>query len=319
MQPALWTTESGRPMASITKIMTVLLAVENGNLDEEVLISEDAAGTGGQEIGLVAGERLPLGALVRAALIRSGNDAATAIAEHIGGSVDGFVAMMNDRAEELGMANTHFANPHGLDVAGHYSSPRDMLTVGRQAMAIPAIAEIAKARMLVFPDSPSGTARAASNTNRILNTYEGAIGVKTGETPNAGLTYVGAAERDGRRVFAVVFNSVGERAHLADAVRLYDWAFDDLQVNGMIYAGIPYHSVVERTEPSPLVAEANVEAYLHTASLGVVGDPPAPPGGEPIPEPPPVTDVTRHPDPAPRSFLSTLTYWFGLVTGSGDG
>ncbi|HEU4895857.1 MAG TPA: hypothetical protein VFT85_08475, partial [Acidimicrobiia bacterium] len=143
--------------------------------------------------------------------------------------------------------------------------------------------------------------------------------VKTGETPNAGLTYVGAAERDGRRVFAVVFNSVGQRAHLSDAVRLYDWAFEDLQVNGMIYAGIPYHSVVERTEPSPLVAEANVEAYLHTAALGVVGDPPSPPGDEPIPEPPPVTDVTRHPDPAPRSFLSTLTYWFGLATGAGDG
>ena len=316
---AEWDADTPRPMASITKIMTVLLAVENGNLDEEVLISEEAAGAGGQEIGLVAGESMTLGALVRAALIRSGNDAAAAIAEHIGGSVEGFAVMMNDRAQELGMTNTHFVNPHGLDVAGHYSSPRDMLIVGREAMAIPAIAEIAKARMLVFPDSPSGTARAASNTNRILNTYEGAIGVKTGETPNAGLTYVGAAERDGRRVFAVVFNSVGERAHLADAVRLYDWAFDDLQVNGMIYAGIPYHSVVDRISPSPLVAEANVEAYLHTASLGVVGDPPAPPGGEPIPEPPQVTDVTRHPDPAPKSFLSTLTYWFGLVTGAGDG
>jgi D-alanyl-D-alanine carboxypeptidase len=316
---AEWDADTPRPMASITKIMTVLLAVENGDLDEAVLISEEAAGTGGQEIGLVAGETVTLGALVRAALIRSGNDAAAAIAEHIGGSVDGFVVMMNERAEELGMANTHFVNPHGLDAAGHYSSPRDMLIVGRQAMAMPAIAEIAKARMLVFPDSPTGTARAASNTNRILNSYEGAIGVKTGETPNAGLTYVGAAERDGRRVFAVVFNSVGKRAHLADAVRLYDWAFDDLQVNGMIYAGIPYHSVVEHTTPSPLVAEANVEAYLHTASLGVVGNPPAPPGGEPIPEPPPVTDVTRHPDPAPRSFLSTLTYWFGLVTGAGDG
>lgn len=316
---AEWDADTARPMASITKVMTVLLAVENGNLDQGVLISEEAAGTGGQEIGLVAGETVTLGALVRAAVIRSGNDAATAIAEHIGGSVDGFIVMMNDRAEELGMANTHFANPHGLDAAGHYSSPHDMLILGRQAMAIPAIAEIAKARMLVFPDSPSGTARAASNTNRILNTYEGAIGVKTGETPNAGLTYVGAAERDGRRIFAVVFNSVGERAHLTDAVRLYDWAFDGLQINGTIYAGIPYHSIAARMSPSPLVAEANVEAYLHTASLGVVGDPPAPPGGEPIPEPPPVTDITRHPDPAPRSFLSTLTYWLGLVTGASDG
>lgn len=316
---AEWDADSPRPMASITKIMTVLLAVENGNLDEEVVISEEAAGAGGQEIGLVAGETVTLGALVRAALIRSGNDAAAAIAEHIGGSIDGFVAMMNERAEELGMVNTHFANPHGLDAAGHYSSPRDMLIVGKTAMAIPAIAEITRARMMVFPDTPSGEARSASNTNRILNSYVGSIGVKTGETPNAGLTYVGAAERDGRRVFAVVFNSVGRRAHLADAVRLFDWAYDDLRINGTIYGGIPYQPVAARVEQSPLVADADVEVYLHTASLGVLGDPPAPSGGEPIPDPPPVVDITRHPDPAPRSILSTLTYWMGLVTGANDG
>lgn len=316
---AEWDADTPRPMASITKIMTVLLAVENGDLDEEVVISEKAAGAGGQEIGLVAGETVTLGALVRAAVIRSGNDAAAAIAEHIGGSVDGFVVMMNERAAELGMDNTHFANPHGLDTAGHYSSPRDMLIVGRQAMSKPAIAEITKARAMVFPDTPSGEARSASNTNRILNSYEGSIGVKTGETPNAGLTYVGAAERDGRRIFAVVFNSVGKRAHLADAVRLFDWAYDDLRINGTIYAGIPYQPVAARVDQSPLVAEADVEVYLHTASQGVLGDPPAPPGGESIPEPAPVVDITRHPDPAPRSLLSTLTYWMGLVTGAGDG
>ncbi len=316
---AEWDADSPRPMASITKIMTVLLAVENGDLDEEVVISEEAAGAGGQEIGLVAGETVTLGALVRAALIRSGNDAAAAIAEHIGGSIDGFVVMMNDRAEELGMVNTHFANPHGLDAAGHYSSPRDMLIVGKTAMAIPVLAEITRARMMVFPDTPSGEARSASNTNRILNSYTGSIGVKTGETPNAGLTYVGAAERDGRRVFAVVFNSVGKRAHLADAVRLFDWAYDDLRINGTIYGGIPYQPVAARVDQSPLVADADVEVYLHTASLGVLGDPPAPPGGQPIPEPPSVVDITRHPDPAPRSILSTLTYWMGLVTGANDG
>lgn len=316
---AEWDADTSRPMASITKIMTVLLAVENGDLDEEVVISEEAAGAGGQEIGLVAGETVTLGALVRAALIRSGNDAAAAIAEHIGGSIEGFVVMMNERAAELGMEHTHFANPHGLDTAGHYSSPRDMLTVGRQAMSIPAIAEIARARAMVFPDTPSGEPRSASNTNRILNTYEGSIGVKTGETPNAGLTYVGAVERNGRRVFAVVFNSVGRRAHLVDAVHLFDWAYDDLRINGTIYGGIPYQPVAARLDQSPLVADAEAEVYLHAASQGVLGDPPAPPGGEVIPEPARVVDVTRHPDPAPRSLLSTLTYWMGLVTGAGDG
>ncbi|HET8740216.1 MAG TPA: D-alanyl-D-alanine carboxypeptidase family protein [Acidimicrobiia bacterium] len=315
---ASWDADTPRPPASITKIMTVLLALENGNLDDPVVISEDAAGQGGQEIGLVAGETVTLGALVRAAMIRSGNDAAAAIAEHIGGSIEGFVQMMNARAAELGMENTHFANPNGLDTEGHYSTARDMLIVGRQAMSMPEFREIARARVMVFPDAPDGTPRSASNTNRILNSYDGSIGVKTGETPRAGLTYVGAAEREGRRLFVVVFNSVGKRAHFADAIGLFDWAFEDLGINGTLAAGIPYQTVAKRVEPSPLVVEANVETLLHAASQGVTAAPPAPPGGEPLPEPSPVIDITRHPEPAPRSILSTLGYWLGLVTGASD-
>lgn len=314
---ASWDADTARAPASITKIMTVLLALEEGNPDDEVVISREAAEQGGQEIGLVEGETVTLGALVRAAMVRSGNDAAAAIAEHIGGSIEGFVQMMNDRAAELGMENTHFVNPNGLDTDGHYSSARDMLIVGRQAMAIPEFAEIARARALVFPDAPDGTPRSATNTNRILNSYDGSIGVKTGETPRAGLTYVGAAEREGRRIFAVVFNSVGKRAHFADAIELFDWAFEDLGINGTVSAGIPFQAVAARVEPSPLLVEAGVETYLHTAAQGVTGDPPMPPGGEPIPEAPPVIDITRHPDPAPTSILSTLAYWVGLITGAG--
>lgn len=311
--------ETSRPMASITKIMTVLLALEQGNLSDQVLISEKAAGTGGQEIGLVAGETVPLSALVRAAMIRSGNDSAAAIAEHIGGSIDGFVDMMNERAVELGMNDTRFANPHGLDTEDHYSTPRDMLIVARQAMSIPEFAEIARARMMVFPDSPTGTARSASNTNRILNSYEGTIGIKTGETPNAGLTYVGAAERDGRRLFVVVFNSVGSKAHFSDAISLFDWGFEDLRINGTLYAGIPYQAVTAKIEPSPLVAEARAETLLHTVSQGLTADQPSPANGEPIPAETEVIEITRHPDPAPRSIVSTFTYWLGLVTGASDG
>ena len=236
---AEWDADTRRPMASITKIMTVLLALERGDLDEEVTVSAEAAGQGGQEIGLVAGETVELGALVRAAMVRSGNDAAAAIAEHIGGSIEGFVELMNERAAELGMTNTHFVNPHGLDANGHYSSARDMLTVGRAAMAMPEFVDIARSRVMVFPDTPDGTQRSATNTNRILNSYRGVIGIKTGETPNAGLTYVGAAERDGRRLFAVVFRSVGTRAHFADAIALYEWAFHDLQIQGTLSRGCP--------------------------------------------------------------------------------
>lgn len=316
---ASWDADTRRPMASITKIMTVLVALENGKLDDEIVISEDAAGTGGQEIGLVAGETVTLGALVRAAMVRSGNDAAAALAEHIGGSIEGFAQLMNDRAAELGMENTHFVNPHGLDTDGHYSSARDMLIVARQAMSLPEFEDMARSRMMVFPDAPDGSARSASSTNRILNSYEGSIGVKTGETPRAGLTYVGAAERNGRRLFVVVFNSIGQRAHFADAIELFNWGFEDLGINGTLYAGIPYQPVAARVEPSPLLVEAYVEAFLHTAAQGVTGESPSPPGDASIPEAPRVIDITRNPDPAPRSLLSTLTYWLGLVTGANDG
>lgn len=314
-----WDADRQLPMASITKIMTVLLAIENGNVNDEVLISEEAAGQGGQEIGLVAGETVTLGALVRAAMVRSGNDSAAAIAEHIGGSIEGFVAMMNDRAAELGMTNTHFVNPNGLDAGGHYSTARDMLIVSREAMAIPEFEELARSRMMVFPDSPTGSARSASNTNRILNSYEGTIGVKTGETPNAGLTYVGAVERGGRRLFAVVFRSIGRRAHFTDAIQLFDWAFDELRIQGLLTAGVPYQPLAARVGPSPLVEQATVEATIHNAGQGLTSDPPRPPGTELGPEPIEPVDVSRQPDPAPDSVLTTFTYWFSLVTGAFNG
>jgi len=317
---AEWDADTRRPMASITKIMTVMLALENGDVDEEVVVSEVAAGQGGQEMNLVAGETVTLGALVRAAMVRSGNDAAAAIAEHIGGSVEGFVTMMNERAAELGMDDTHFVNPNGLDANGHYSSARDMLTLSRQAMAMPEFEELARSRALVFPDSPNGEQRSATNTNRILNSYEGVIGVKTGETPNAGLTYVGAAERQGRRLYAIVFRSVGQRAHFTDAIALYDWAFNELGIQGTLALGIPYEPIAERVDGSPLQVEANVEALLHTAAQGIT-DSPQPSGEDELrlPVPPPEIDITRHPDPAPDSVLSTLAYWLGLVTGAFDG
>jgi D-alanyl-D-alanine carboxypeptidase len=227
--------------------------------------------------------------------------------------------MMNERADELGMINTNFVNPNGLDADGHYSTPRDMLILGVEAMKIPEFEELARSRAMVFPDAPDGSQRMATNTNRILNSYDGSIGVKTGETPRAGLTYVGAAERDGRRLFAVVFRSVGRRAHFADTIELFNWAFEDLSVQGLMSVGAPYQPQAARVNTSPLLAEARVETYLHAASTGLTAIPPRPPGADGVPEPPPVVDVTRHPDPAPDSFLTTLTYWLGLVTGAFDG
>ncbi len=310
-----WDADSPRPMASITKIMTVLLAIENGDLDEMVTVSEEAAGQGGQEIGLVAGEtRLSRG------LGPGGDDQ---VGQRFGGGhrrahrrVDrGFVAMMNDRAAEMGMANTHFSNPNGLDTAGHYSTARDMLLVSLEAMAHPEFEELARSRAMVFPDTPDGTPRTASNTNRILNSYEGTIGVKTGETPNAGLTYVGAAERDGRRLFVVVLRSVGQRAHFADAVELFDWAYDDLRIQGTDDCGSSIRAPVSPCLHFAPAGRGRIETYLHTASSGVTADPPRPPGAETAPEPPPEIEITR----TTRSGARLGDVHRGVLAGTGHG
>lgn len=312
-----WDADARRPIASITKIMTVTLALENGDLDDDVRITEEVQKTGGQHIGLVAGETVKLRALIRGALLYSGNDAAVAIAEHIGGTVDKFVDMMNARAQELGMVNTHFMNPHGLDTDGHYSSARDMLILGRHAMSIPEFANVVRSRVMVFPDAPDGTARSVTNTNRILNSYEGIIGVKTGETPRAGLTYVGAAERYGRRLYAVVLHSEGQRAHFADAIALFNWAFQDLAVQGMASVDAPYEPIAVRVTPSPVLVEA--EPDVITASPQGVTAAPDPASEETVTESAQGTELVRKPEPAPDSLVAALTYWLGLATGAFDG
>lgn len=235
-----------RAMASTTKIMTALLAFERGDMADNVSISRRAADTGEREIDLVAGEQLKLGALVRAAMIHSANDAATAIAEHIGGSVDEFVDLMNQRALQLGLTETSFANPHGLDAPNHHSSAKDMLDLARAAMEHQEFQDIVRSRILVFPDAPDGSTRRGTTTNLMLGEYEGAAGIKTGFTSQALLTFVATAVRDGRRLYAVVLGSDGRRAHFEDATKLFDYGFEQLGVIGTLSTGMRYLSLAPR-------------------------------------------------------------------------
>ncbi|MEX1005934.1 MAG: D-alanyl-D-alanine carboxypeptidase family protein [Acidimicrobiia bacterium] len=255
-------TDVPRPMASTTKMMTALLAIESGRMDEIVTVSQRAADVGEAEIGLEAGERLPLSMLVAALIIRSGNDAAMAAAEHIAGSVEDFVALMNTRATELGMTDTAFANPHGLDAAGHVSSPRDLLTLGRAGMNRPEFAEMARMSSYRISDAPDGTPRVAEATNALLATYRGAFGVKTGFTFQAGLVMVAGAERDGRRLWAVVMGSDGPGAHFADAATLLDHGFERLRIVDTIGRGTPFRLGTRTLDPEVIAL-----ARLHTLSL----------------------------------------------------
>jgi D-alanyl-D-alanine carboxypeptidase len=306
-----------RAMASVTKIMTGLLTVENSFPAEQVTISERAAATGEKEIDLVAGEAVEMDALFKALMIHSANDAATAIAEHISGSVEEFVALMNQRAEELGLIHTSFANPHGLDAPDHYTTARDLLELARVAMAHEDFAEVVRAKTLVFPTAPDGTARNGSSTNLLLWSYQGSIGVKTGFTSQALLTYVAVADRGGRRLYAVLLGSDGDRAHFADARELFDYGFEELAYYGDASTGSPY--VASRLSPShdPLVALGSMEAYVHLAGHGLMLENPTPLRDVPEPEPPPVVEVTRSADPGPRTVLESMRFWLDRALEAG--
>ncbi len=304
-----------RAVASTTKIMTALLAIERGSPDDTVVVSQRAADTGEREIGLVAGEEVPLDALLKAALIHSGNDAATAIAEHIGGSVEGFVAMMNQRAEQLGLLNTSFANPHGLDAPNHYSTARDMLELAREAMRHEEFRDIVRSRIVVFPEAPDGTQRVGTATNLLLGEYDGASGIKTGFTFNAMLTFVASAERQDRRLYAVVLGSDGTRAHLSDARLLFDYGFGDLGIYGTVVTGSPYVSRWDGPPPGPLTAAARVESMVHLAATGLMSRPPRSLESAPEPVPPPVQVAIRRPEPESGTIAGALRFWIERAFG----
>jgi D-alanyl-D-alanine carboxypeptidase len=168
-----------------------------------------------------------LGDLVSAILIRSANDAAAAIAEHVAGSIEDFADLMNEKATEMGLTNSHFVNPHGLDSPDHYSSAADLLEMARAILANPQLAAMVQSTSIDFPTAPDGTLRGGPSTNSLLDTYDGAIGVKTGFTLQASLVLAAAAERDGRRLLVVVMGSEGVGGHFADAAALLDYGFSE--------------------------------------------------------------------------------------------
>ncbi len=305
-----------RAMASVTKIMTGLLAIERSEPEDLVTVSQRAAETGEKEIDLVPGETVAMDALFKALMIHSANDAATAIAEHISGSVEDFVDLMNQRAAELGLTHTSFANPHGLDAPNHHTTARDLLELGRIAMGMPEFAEVVKAKKLVFPPAPDGTPRTGSSTNLMLWSYPGTLGLKTGFTAQALLTYVASAEREGRRLYAVLLGSDGERAHFSDATALFDYGFEELGFFGDASTGASYAAVQGRRATDPLASLASMETYLHLASQGLMLESPGPLREMPEPAPPPIVEVTRSPEPGPRTVIETMRFWLDLALGA---
>ena len=214
------------PPASVTKIMTMLLtieAVDRGqiSLDDMVRCSENAASMGGSQVFLEPGEEMSVHDMLKAVAVASGNDAAVALAEFVAGSAEGFSELMNKRAAELGMENTHFVNCNGLDAEGHLTTARDISLMSRALVSHPKILEFTS----IWMDSLRGGAFGLVNTNKLIRFYEGANGLKTGSTSVAKFCVSASAVKDGMNLIAVIMAAPTSKDRFRDATKLLDYGF----------------------------------------------------------------------------------------------
>jgi len=228
-------------MASTTKIMTALVAIENAAPDEIVPVSAGAAGTEGSSIYLKSGEKLPMEDLLYGLMLESGNDAAVAIAEHVGGSVENFARMMTMRAHEIGATSTAFQNPNGLDAEGHYTTAYDLALITRCALANPIFAEIVATKRKTTEADSDSIARSFYNHNKMLSIYPGCTGVKTGFTKKTGRCLVSSATRDHTTAICVTLNAPND---WNDHARMLDYAFSvqkakPLIIKDMVLKSLP--------------------------------------------------------------------------------
>lgn len=238
------------PMASTTKIMTAIIALENSLPGEIVTASKNASGVEGSSIYLSVGEELSMEHMLYGLMLRSGNDAAVAIAEHVAGSVDAFAEMMNAKAKELG-ANAQFVNPHGLPAEGHEASALGLALIMRSAMTLPDFRTITATTRKVIPWVGNEYSRVLENKNKLLTTYEGANGGKTGYTKAAGRCLVFSAERDGLELIGVV---LGCPSWFETAETLLDYGFENYQAKTALSAGQSVGAVQLRGGASDWVA-----------------------------------------------------------------
>lgn len=236
-------------MASTTKIMTALIALETAALDDRcVTITDEMVRVEGSSMGLQAGDQLSLTSLAAGMLVVSGNDAANSVAIAISGSKEDFAEKMNRRAKDIGMNDTHFVTPSGLDDEAHYSTAYDMALLATIALANPDFAEIVKEKKYTIPYISPEQSRRFSNHNRLLSMYEGCIGVKTGFTKKSGRCLVSAAERDGIRLVAVTLNAPDD---WNDHQTMFNYGFSILESVALDDSGctfaIPAVGAVEQT------------------------------------------------------------------------
>lgn len=211
------------PMASTTKIMTSVLALEYGASEQYFTVTDEMVSVEGSSIGLLPNDMISLKTLVKGMLLESGNDAANSVAHIVGGTKSDFIALMNYKAKEIGMNNTSFETPSGLDGENHYSTSYDMALLGAYAIKNPAFRQICSSKEQVVYYGNEPYRRVFANNNKLLNTYDGTFGIKTGFTKKSGRCLVSAVERDNKTLIAVTLNAPDD---WNDHMKMYDYSFE---------------------------------------------------------------------------------------------
>ena len=241
------------PMASTTKIMTLIIALENADLSDMVTVSSYAASMPDVQLGMKTGEQYRLSDLLYSLMLESHNDTAVAIAEHVGGSVEGFAAMMNEKAASLGAYDTNFVTPNGLDAENHHTTAYDLALIASYAIENEKFLEIIQTPSYTFHEQSTGRSFTVNNKDRFLTSYEGAIGIKTGFTGKAGYCFVGAVKRE-EKCFVSVVLACGWPPH-----KTYKWT----DTTNLMNCGVKEYSnkeiLVKDTTFQPIAVEDSIE------------------------------------------------------------
>lgn len=219
---------SKKKMASTTKIMTATIIIEKCNLTDTIEISKKAAGTGGSRLGLKTGDKITVLDLLYGLMLRSGNDAAVALAEYAGGDINGFAELMNAKALELGLTNTHFETPHGLDSNEHYTTAYELALLSNYALNNPTFAKIVGTKNYTI--TINGSPKALSNTNELLGNMQGVYGIKTGFTNGANRCLVTACKRNNMDIICVVLGADTKKFRTIDSIKLINYVFNNFVV-----------------------------------------------------------------------------------------
>ncbi len=256
---------SKMPMASTTKIMTAICAIESGNVDRVVTVNDNAVGIEGSSIYLARGERLSVRDLLYGLMLNSGNDAAVAIAYAVSGEIEDFVALMNETAKKIGAQNTHFDNPNGLDGKTHYTTAYDLAIISSYALKNKTFSEIVSTYKKNIPNGDRGYDRALKNHNKLLKLYDGCTGVKTGFTKKSGRCLVSSAKRGNTELVAVTLNDGND---WQDHISMLDYGFNNTYTTKVQKKCDYVKTLSVDGGTEPFVKAVCFEEFNHTRVLG---------------------------------------------------